>query len=229
LPRDPSVEDCLIERAVTERASCVAGREGGALLSWSTYVALGDSLTAGRGDEGQDGRPVGWAQRLADILSVRTAVRCRLINLAVDRATVSQVLGKQLPAVTACRPDLVSVTVGMNDIRIRGFDELSFKADLGQLFEALAATQATLLTCTLPDITAIMKLSGELADVARERTRLASDIIREQAESYHVICLDAWAMTEAADPAFYAPDRMHPGSRGHQLIAAACADKLAPR
>ena len=68
-------------------------------MSWSTYVALGDSLTAGRGDEGRDGRPVGWAQRLADILSVRTAVRCRLINLAVDGATVGQVLGKQLPAV----------------------------------------------------------------------------------------------------------------------------------
>ena len=152
------------------------------LFSWTTNVALGDSLTAGRGDEGRDGHPVGWAQRLADVLSVRTAVRCGLVNLAVDGATVGQVLAKQLPAVAACRPDLVSVTVGMNDIRVRGFDELSFKADLGQLLESLAATQATLLTCTLPDITAIMALSPDLADVARDRLRLISDIIREQAE-----------------------------------------------
>lgn len=70
-------------------------------MSWSTYVALGDSLTAGRGDEGRDGRPVGWAQRLADILSVRTTVRCRLINLAVDGATIGQVRAKQLPGVSA--------------------------------------------------------------------------------------------------------------------------------
>jgi lysophospholipase L1-like esterase len=199
------------------------------LLSWSTYVALGDSLTAGRGDEGRDGRPVGWAQRLADILSVRTAVRCRLINLAVDGATVGQVLAKQLPAVAACRPDLVSVTVGMNDIRVRGFDELGFKADLGQLLESLAATQATLLTCTLPDITAIMTLSPDLAEVARDRLRLTSDIIREQAESYGARCLDAWAMPDVADPELYAADRMHLGSRGHQLVAAACAELLAPR
>jgi len=198
-------------------------------LSWSTYVALGDSLTAGRGDEGRDGRPVGWAQRLADVLSVRTAVRCRLINLAVDGATVGQVLAKQLPGVAACRPDLVSVTVGMNDIRVRGFDELSFKADLGQLLESLAATAATVLTCTLPDITAIMALSPDLAEVARDRLRLASDIIREQAESYGARCLDAWAMADVADPELYAPDRMHLGSRGHQLMAAACADLLAPR
>jgi lysophospholipase L1-like esterase len=198
-------------------------------LAWSTYVAMGDSLTAGRGDEGRDGRPVGWAQRLADILTVRTAVRCGLTNLAVDGATVHQVLGKQLPAVAARKPDLVSVTVGMNDIRVRGFDELSFKADLGQLFEALAATQATLLTCTLPDFTLVMSLSPELHEVARERMRLASDIIREQAESYGAVCLDAWSLPGMADPDLYAPGGMYPNHKGHQFIAAACADALAPR
>jgi lysophospholipase L1-like esterase len=198
-------------------------------LTWSTYVAMGDSITAGRGDEGRDGRPVGWAQRLADILTVRTTVRCSLTNLAVDDATVRQVLSKQLPAVAARRPDLVSVTVGMNDIRVRGFDELSFKADLGQLFEALAATQATLLTCTLPDLTLVMSLSPELHEVARERMRLASDIIREQAESYGAVCLDVWSLPGMADPDLYGPDGMHPNHKGHQFIAAACADQLAPR
>jgi lysophospholipase L1-like esterase len=198
-------------------------------VAWSTYVAIGDSLTAGRGDEGRDGRPIGWAQRLADILSVRTTQRCSLTNLAVDGAGVHDVLSKQLPAVAARKPDLVSVTVGVNDIRRRDFDELSFKADLGQLFEALAATQATLLTCTLPDLTAIMSLSQELHEVVRERMRLASDIIREQAESYGAACLDVWSLPGVTDPDLYGPDRLHPNSRGHQFIAAACADKLAPR
>ena len=159
-------------------------------MTWSTYVALGDSLTAGKGDAGRDGHQVGWAQRLADILSVRTAARCRLTNLAVDGVTVSQVLADQLPAVAGTRPDLLSVTVGMNDIRARGFDEMGFKAALGQLLEVLAATEAAVLTCTLPDITAIMELSPEMAEIARERTRQASDIIREQAESYGAVCLD---------------------------------------
>jgi lysophospholipase L1-like esterase len=198
-------------------------------VAWSTYVAIGDSLTAGRGDEGRDGRPIGWAQRLADILSVRTTVRCSLTNLAVDGATVREVLSKQLPAVAAHKPGLVSVTVGINDIRHRDFDELSFKADLGQLFEALAATQATLLTCTLPDLTVVMSLSQELRDIARERMRLASDIIREQAESYGAVCLDAWSLPGLADPDLYGPGRLHPNHKGHQFIAAACADKLAPR
>jgi lysophospholipase L1-like esterase len=198
-------------------------------LSWSTYVALGDSLTAGSGDAGRDGRRVGWAQRLADILSVRTAVRCRLTNLAVDRATVSQVLSQQLPAAVAARPDLLSVTVGMNDIRARGFDELSFKSGLGQLLEGLAATEAKVLTCTLPDLTAIMPLPAEMIEIARERMRLASDIIREQAESYGAVCLDAGSLPGVTDPDLYGPDGIHPNSRGHQFMAAAFADKLAPR
>jgi lysophospholipase L1-like esterase len=203
--------------------------QGGVQLIWSTYVALGDSLTAGTGDAGRDGRRIGWAQRLADVLSVRTAARCQLTNLAVDGATVAQVLSEQLPAAAAARPDLLSVTVGMNDIRARGFDELSFKAGLGQLLEALAATEATVLTCTLPDITAIMTLSPEMAGIARERMRLASDIIREQAESYGAVCLDVWSLPGITDPDLYGPDRVHPNSRGHQLMAAAFADKLAPR
>jgi lysophospholipase L1-like esterase len=202
---------------------------GGALLSWSNYVALGDSLTAGKGDAGPDGQPVGWAQRLADVLSVRTAVRCTLMNLAEDRATVSSVLAAQLPKVAPAEPDLVSITVGMNDIRARGFDEMTFKSELGQLLEDLAATQAKVLTCTLPNIAAIMPLPPDLTEIARERMRMASDIIREQAESYGAVCLDAWSLPGLADPELYSQDRMHPNGKGHQFIAAAFADQLAPR
>jgi lysophospholipase L1-like esterase len=74
-----------------------------------------------------------------------------------------------------------------------------------------------------------MSLSQELREVVRERTRLASDIIREQAESYGAVCLDVWSLPGVTDPDLYGPDRLHPNSKGHQFIAAACADKLAPR
>jgi len=198
-------------------------------LSWSNFVALGDSLTAGKGDAGPGGHPVGWAQRLADVLSVRTAVRCTLTNMADDRATVTSVLKEQLPKVAAAEPDLVSVTVGMNDIRARGFDEMTFKSELGQLLEGLAATKAKVLTCTLPNIAAIMPLPPDLTEIARERMRLASDIIREQAESYEAVCLDAWSLPGISDQDLYSADRMHPNGKGHQFIAAAFADRLAPR
>ena len=197
-------------------------------MAWSRYVALGDSLTAGRGDAGSDGRPIGWAQRLADILGARTSVPCVLTNLAADRATVSVVLGQQLPSVAALRPDLVSLTVGMNDIRAPGFSEQSFAADLGRLLDGLTATGATVLTCTLPDITAVISLPSEHVDLARQRLRQASDIIREHAAHRGAVCLDAWAMPDAIHPGLFSPDRLHPNASGHRLMATAFADLLVP-
>jgi lysophospholipase L1-like esterase len=199
------------------------------VLNWPNYVALGDSLTAGRDDHGPRGTRIGWARRLAAILSTRTAVPCALTNLAEDGASVAAVLEWQLPALIRLRPnypDLVSVTVGMNDIRDPAFSEERFAAELGVLLGGLTATGATVLTCTLPDIAAIMPLPADLVEVARQRLRQASDIIRDQAASRSAVCLDAWAIPGAADPELFGPDRIHPNASGHQLMADAFADLL---
>lgn len=192
------------------------------------YVALGDSLTAGRDDHGADGARIGWAQRLAGILSARTAAPCALTNLAADGASVAVILERQLPLLAACGPDLVSVTAGMNDIRDPAFSAERFAAGVGVLLGELAATGARVLTCTLPDIAAIMPLPAGLVEVASMRIRQASDVIRDQAAALGVICLDVWAMPGAADPGLFGPDRIHPNGRGHQLIADAFAALLLP-
>jgi lysophospholipase L1-like esterase len=195
-------------------------------LGWGSYVAVGDSLTAGRDDHGPGGARIGWARRLAGILSARTAVPCALTNLAADGASAGVVLERQLPGVARLAPDLASVTVGMNDIRDPGFTGARFAAELGRLLDGLAATGATVLTCTLPDIAAIMPLPAHLVDLARQRMRQASDIIREQAAARGVVCLDVWAMPGAADPGLFGPDRIHPNASGHQLMADAFAALL---
>lgn len=198
------------------------------MLNWPNYVALGDSLTAGRDDYGRGGVRIGWARRLAGILSRRTAVPCALTNLAVDGASVAMVLEWQLPSMarTGLSPDLVSVTVGMNDIRDPAFNQERFGGELGVLLGGLTATGATVLTCTLPDIAGIVPLPADLVEVARLRMRQASDIIREQAASRGAVCLDVWAMPGAADPELFGPDRIHPNASGHQLMADAFADLL---
>jgi len=209
---------------VAREAGAVAYRE--VMGSWPVYVALGDSLTAGRDDHGPGGARIGWARRLAGILSTRTAVPCALTNLAADGASAAAVLDRQLPSLAGARPDLVSVTVGMNDIRDPAFGEERFAADVGVLLDGLTATGATVLTCTLPDIAGIMPLPAGLVEVARQRMRRASDIIREQAARRGALCLDAWTMPGAADPGLFGPDRIHPNASGHQLMADAFAALL---
>ena len=193
---------------------------------WSNYVALGDSLTAGRDDHDPGGLRIGWARRLAGILGSRTEVPCALTNLAADGASVAAVLEWQLPTAAQIGPDLVSVTVGMNDIREPGFGPARFADELGRLLDGLTATGATVLTCTLPDIAGIMRLPDGLVVLARQRMRQASDMIREQASGRGALCLDLWSMPGSADPGLFGPDRIHPNASGHQLMAAACADLL---
>ena len=137
---------------------------------WSNYVALGDSLTAGRDDQDAEGFRIGWTRRLAGILGARTSVPCALTNLAADGAGVAAVLEEQLPTAARMGPDLV--------------------------------------------------------EVARQRIRQASGIIREQAALSGAICLDIWAIPGSADPDLFAPDRIHPNARGHQLMADAFAALL---
>jgi lysophospholipase L1-like esterase len=195
-------------------------------------VALGDSLTAGRDDLGPGGTRIGWASRLAQLLGERTGVPCALTNLARDGARLEAVLAWQLPAlepaafVEAWRPDLVSVTVGMNDIRDPGFTPERFAAELGTLLDGLAGTGATVLTCTLPDIAGILPLPVDLVGLARQRLRQVSDVIREQAGRRGTVCLDLWAMAGTADPGLFGPDRIHPNASGHRLIADAFAARL---
>jgi len=196
------------------------------VLNWSNYVALGDSLTAGRDDYGPGGARIGWARRLAGILTARTGVPCALTNLAADGDAVAAVLQRQLPSAARLGPDLISVTVGMNDIRDPGFSQDRFRAELGRLLDGLAGTGATVLTCTLPDMADILPLPAGMVGLARQRMRQASDAIRGQAAARGARCLDAWAMPAAADPELFGPDRIHPNGRGHQLLAAACADLL---
>jgi lysophospholipase L1-like esterase len=192
-------------------------------MGWANYVALGDSLTAGRDDHGPEGARIGWARRLAGILTARTSVRCALTNLAADGASAGVVLERQLPSVAGLGPDLVSVTVGMNDIRDPGFTPERFAAELGLLLDGVAVTGATVLTCTLPDIATIMPLPARLVEVARERMRQASDIIRKQAAERDVVCLDAWAMPAAAGPD--PPERQRASAHGG-LVRRLAADGL---
>src|SRR5207248_6118417 len=123
-------------------------------MGWANYVALGDSLTAGRDDHGPEGARIGWARRLAGILTARTSVCCALTNLAADGASAGVVLERQMPSVAGLGPDLVSVTVGMNDIRDPGFTEERFAAELARLLDGRSATGPTGRTGTLPDFAA---------------------------------------------------------------------------
>jgi lysophospholipase L1-like esterase len=194
-------------------------------MSQQAYTALGDSLTAGRGDLDAQGRPVGWARRLCSLLTARTGLPYLFTNLAVNRATVSEVLAEQLPALRGARPDLITLSTGINDIR-GPFRKDAFAARIDRVFACATAKSATVATMTLPNIVSMLPLPLGSLDVVRGLMEQANDAIRCAAHAHGVLFVDAWYSGEVADPAFWSDDHVHPNARGHQLIAEAFADLL---
>ena len=90
-------------------------------MTWSRYVAIGDSFTEGMSDPDpqHEDRFRGWADLLAAQLAVQAnaaGAPFAYANLAVRGRKLDDVVGAQLQAALDLKPDLVSVVGGGNDI-----------------------------------------------------------------------------------------------------------------
>ncbi|MEI5103548.1 SGNH/GDSL hydrolase family protein [Streptomyces sp. PmtG] len=187
-------------------------------MSALTYVALGDSLTAGVGDP-VDGAWRGWAALLAAGLGPPEAP-ARFHNLAVNGAQTWDVLHRQAPRARALRPDVVSVVVGVNDTLRRTFDLGAVAARLDAVYGALTEDRAVLLTACLPDPGAMLGLPGALGRPLARRQRAVNAVVHALSERYGALHLHAAGPEWIADRTLWSADRLHPGERGHRMFAA---------
>ncbi|MCX3060097.1 SGNH/GDSL hydrolase family protein [Streptomyces beihaiensis] len=183
------------------------------------FAALGDSLTEGIGDPAEGGGLRGWAAILADCLApVEVPVEFR--NFAASGARTADVLKEQLPQALAFAPHLASVVVGVNDTLRRSYDIRAVAARLDTTYEAFAARGTLLLTACLPDPGAMLGLPGALARPLARRQRAVNTVVHALSERHGALHLhmaeDAWV----ADRRLWSADRLHPGERGHRLLAA---------
>jgi lysophospholipase L1-like esterase len=179
----------------------------------STYVALGDSFTAGR--ESADGER--WADQLAAALR---AVNSGLVyrNLAVDGASSADVL-EQVPAAIALRPDLVTVICGANDVLLTSRPDVEgYERRFAEILERLRESnpEAAILTATAPESWHFMELRP------RTKARLVkalSDLnaaTRSVAARHRVPCLNVAGHPGLTDRANFSADGLHPSAIGHE-------------
>jgi len=99
------------------------------------YVAIGDSAAQGIGASRPDRSYVG---QIADELRESTGRSVRVVNLSVSGATTSLAVRDQLPRfrdVRALRPDVVTVSIGANDIA--EWDPVRFDRNIRSIFAEL--------------------------------------------------------------------------------------------
>ena len=190
-------------------------------MEFNSYVALGDSQTEGLNDVDANGGFRGWADRLAEQLA-HDNPDLRYANLAVRGKRAAEVRDEQLATAIDLQADLYTVVAGMNDLIRPAFDLGATIAHLEAMYEALAATGATVVTCTFPDIGEIVPLVRRLSP----RVFALNAEIRKAAERQGVIVVDCEPHRAICDPRYWSEDRLHASPLGHAGIAAAFADTL---
>ncbi|MFD5702627.1 SGNH/GDSL hydrolase family protein [Streptomyces lasiicapitis] len=190
-----------------------------------TYVALGDSLTQGVGDL-VDGAWRGWAALLAAGLGTPQRP-VEFHNLAASGAQTCDVHGHQMPRALALRPDIVSVVVGVNDTLRCTFDIGAVAGRLDEVYGAVTADGAVLLTACMPDPGAMLGLPGALGRPLARRQRAVNAVVHALSERYGAVHLHAAGEEWIADRTLWSADRLHPGERGHRVFAARCHALLA--
>lgn len=193
-------------------------------LPWTRFVALGDSMTEGVGDPRPDGRLRGWADRLAAAFATARA-DFGYTNLAKRGMRTREVRETQLPRALELRPDLASALVGMNDLINPRFDPARYEEDLEEIVRRLREAGAVVMTATYPDITLFSPLRPWMGGV-RTRLHQASEVVRRVSERHGALMLDAERLPESRERQIVSVDRLHPGPRGHVLVARSFARAL---
>ncbi|MFE9400015.1 SGNH/GDSL hydrolase family protein [Streptomyces flavidovirens] len=179
---------------------------------------MGDSLTEGVGDP-VDGGWRGWAALLADGLAPRGET-AEFRNFAVSGALTRDVAERQAPQALAYAPDIASVVVGVNDTLRRTFDIHDFTVLLDAVCADLAKSGAVLLTACLPDPGTMLGLPPPLARPLARRQRAVNAVVHALSARYGAVHLHVAEGRWVTDRGLWSADRLHPGERGHRLIAA---------
>ena len=174
----------------------------------SGVVALGDSITSGRGEPALGVHPQSWAQWLAEALELP------FLKLAADGACAADVLHEQVPRMRG-RFDLACLFVGVNDTRRLDWDADAYERDLRAIAAALDGHADRLVMCTVP------------RDLGRPRAapkpEQASAIVRSVAARHGGVVV---ALDDLAGPPLVLPDAVHPTAVGQLEIAARAAGAL---
>jgi acyl-CoA thioesterase I len=179
------------------------------------YVALGDSTVEGIGATSAEANYVG---RLFERLRA-VYPQARMTNLGVAGATSAHVVAGQLDPAIALAPDLVTLSIGPNDITGRvGVGE--YDRNIDTIFTRLGReTKAVVVVNLLPDLAVTPRFR---ATPARELVARLSvefnDALARRAREHGVEVVDLYAPSRTevmARPELIASDGYHPSDLGY--------------
>jgi len=194
-----------------------------------TYAAIGDSTVEGVGAS----KPAKAYAGILYAIIKQNFKHATYYNFGVSGARAIDVLEGQTEKAVAVRPDLITLSVGANDI-VRRTSLEAFRASLTALIERLQAeTEAIIVITNVPNFSRLRSVPRLLKPVARRRIERFNAAILDIAHSHNLIYIDTFQTSTVFAhnyPEAVAGDNFHPSDFGYALwastIAAAIQDKL---
>jgi len=189
----------------------------------TTYVALGDSFTAGF----EPGKPR-WPDELARALGPSV----RYENLASVGATSEEVERDQLPRALELEPDIVTLVCGANDVlESTRPDPEAYAARLSRMFARLrrGAPGVEIMSATYPDITRFLDLRPRSRARVEKGMLRFNEACRAVALRHEVVLLEGSGHPATELRGTFAADGFHPSAEGHRRAAAEFLNKLKTR
>lgn len=180
-----------------------------------SYVALGDSTVEG---VGASAPTYNYVSRIHERLR-QLYPRARLANLGESGATAADVRDRQLAQAVSRRPDLVTLSVGPNDItRQRSLGD--YRRDVEAILRMLTAnTSAVIVVNLIPDMSVTPRFRGkELEPLIRRRVIAFNEALGRQARAYRAQVVDLYRPSQEEvprRPELVAADRYHPSDEGY--------------
>jgi lysophospholipase L1-like esterase len=183
-----------------------------------TYVALGDSLTAGVGtDKYSDSYPYLLAQYFAG-----NNYQIDLEDRAVPGVKTEELLNGLVPAAIKDQPDIVTLLIGVNDVHGM-IDRKDFRKNYETILQMLTKeTKAKIYVINIPLIGASNLVTPPYNLIFDYRTQQYNKIIKELADKYSVNYIDLYTPTKdllRSNGPHYASDFFHPSKLGYKIWA----------
>lgn len=180
-----------------------------------SYVAMGDSLTAGVGASTS-------AETYPYLLTQKMFTKygpTELLNLAVSGAETKDVLLNQVSSAVAFRPDVITLLIGINDMHNR-VSLVDFEKRYDEILNQLIAKPSPkIIVMSLPYLGSHISLFPYNVYFDSQTVKY-NKIIKILADKYQVNYFDLYSATKAdfqKNKSFYSLDLFHPSSAGYSL------------
>lgn len=185
-------------------------------MTFTSFVAVGDSFTEGMGDELPDGRPRGWADLVALGISLASPEPVTYANLAIRGRLLAPIAGEQMDAAIALRPRLISINGGGNDIMRPKVSIDDVATQLIASAERATAAGIRVLVVSGANPTRHIPF-GSFIEARGNRLAAA---VRSRIAGTDITFVDNWADSELAELRYWSRDQLHLGPLGHRRVAA---------